>query len=214
VIVACAADRDGAWLLELYGDDATRELEEATGLAAMLTRAAVPPARRLPSGRPDADERQARRLELLVAVSRRLASAERDEERVELVVEELHRALRPEVASVLELLPGNTVKLTAYRSDHVLGADWTQPADAGLLGRCIAERAPVLVGDVRDEPEYRGRGLDVRSELDVPIFAGDAVWGVVNLESGEEEAFDAEDVRVIESVAALLGSALGRQGAT
>ncbi|HEX2232003.1 MAG TPA: diguanylate cyclase [Thermoleophilaceae bacterium] len=213
-IVACAADRDGAWLLELYGDDATRELEEATGLAAVLARAAVPPVRRLFGGRPDAADRQARRLELLMALSRRLGDAERDEERLELAVEELQRALRPEVASILELLPGNTVKLAAYRSDHVLSADWTQPADTGLVGRCISERAPVLVGDVRAEPEYRGRGLEVRTELDVPIFVGEQVWGVINVESRDEDAFDAEDVRAVESAAALLGSALGRGDAT
>jgi diguanylate cyclase (GGDEF)-like protein len=215
-IVACAADRDGAWLLELYGDEASGELDEATGLAAMLARAAVPPARRLPTGRPDAEERQARRLELMLAVSRRLGRAARDEERLELVVEEIQRALRPEVVSILELLPGNTVKLAAYRSDHVLSADWTQPADAGLVGRCISERSPVLVGDVRAEPEYRGRarGLEIRSELDVPVLTADEVWGVVNLESRTEDAFDLDDERVIESVAALLGAALGREGAS
>jgi diguanylate cyclase (GGDEF)-like protein len=215
-IVACAADRDGAWLLELYGDEASGELDEAIGLAAVLTRAAVPPARRMPAGRPDAEERQARRLELLLAVSRRLGGATHDRERLELVVEELERALRPEVASILELLAGNTVKLAAYRSEHLLSPNWTQPADAGLVGRCISERAPVLVGDVREEPEYRGRGrgFEIRSELDVPILVGDEVWGVVNLESGREDAFDAEDVRVIESLAALLGSALGHTSAS
>jgi diguanylate cyclase (GGDEF)-like protein len=213
-IVACAGDRDGAWLLELYGDGASRELEAATSLAAVLARAAVPPARRRPSGRPGAEERQARRLELLRALCCRLGTAERDEERLALAVEELRRAFRPEVAAILRLWPGDTMKLAAYRSDHLLNADWTQPADAGLVGRCVSERAPVLVGDVKSEPEFRGRALDVCSELDVPVFVGDLVWGVINLESGDRDAFDAEDVRAVEAVAALLGSALARNDAS
>ena len=113
-------------------------------------------------------------------------------------------------------MPGGNVGLAAYRSDHVLSADWTQPSDAGLVGRCIRERAPVLVGDVSTEPEFRGRGrgLDVCSELDVPIVLGDEVWGVINLEGRDEDAFDAEDVRVLEAVAELLGSCLGPAGAS
>jgi diguanylate cyclase (GGDEF)-like protein len=214
VIVACAGDRDGAWLLELYGDGASRDLAEATSLTAVLVRAAVPPARRRPSGRSDAEERQSRRLELLIALSCRLPGCERDEERLELTVDELQRAFRSEVASILEIGSDATVVPAAYRSDHVLRADWTQPADAGLVGRCIRERAPVLVGDVRTEPEFRGRGLDVRSEVDVPVFRGEEVWGVVNLEGSDEDAFDAEDVRVLEAVAALLGAALGQSGAS
>jgi GAF domain-containing protein len=82
------------------------------------------------------------------------------------------------------------------------------------LGRCLRERAPVLVPDVKAEPEFRGRGLDVRSELDVPILMGERAWGAINLEGRETDAFDADDVRVLEGVAALLASRLGAIGAS
>jgi putative methionine-R-sulfoxide reductase with GAF domain len=118
------------------------------------------------------------------------------------------------VASLLRLRPNGLLELAAYRSDHVLGADWTQPGDAGLVGRCLQERTPVLIPDVKAEPEFRGCGLDVRSELDVPILIGDRAWGAINLEGRETDAFDAEDVRVLEGVAALLASSLGAVGAS
>jgi putative methionine-R-sulfoxide reductase with GAF domain len=48
----------------------------------------------------------------------------------------------------------------------------------------------------------------------VPVFVGDRVWGVINVESRDEDAYDAEDVRAVESVAALLGSSLRRGAAS
>jgi diguanylate cyclase (GGDEF)-like protein len=214
VLAVAAGDRDGVWLLELYGDATTLDLSHAAGATAALARAAVPPARRRPSGKPDAEERQGRHLELLLALNRRLTAVEREEELLELTVEELQRAFRPEVASILRLRPDGMLEPAAYRSDHAPQADWTQPADAGLVGRCLEQRAPVLVPDVKAEPEFRGRGLDVRSELDVPILLGERPWGAINLEGCEEDAFDAEDARVLEGVAALLASGLGKTGAS
>jgi GAF domain-containing protein len=67
---------------------------------------------------------------------------------------------------------------------------------------------------VKAEPEFRGRGLDVRSELDVPILLGERAWGAINLEGCEEDAFGSEDARVLEGVAALLASSLGKTGAS
>jgi diguanylate cyclase (GGDEF)-like protein len=214
VLAATAGDRDGVWLLEVYGDASSLDLSQATSAIAALARAAVPPARRRPNGRPDDEERQARRVELLLALSRRLPGAQSADELLELVVDELQRAFRPEVASLLRLRADGLLEVAAYRSDHVVSADWTQPGDAGLVGRCLQERAPVLVSDVTAEPEFRGRGLEVCSELDVPVFIGERAWGAINLEGRETNAFDGEDVRVLEGVSALLASSLGAIGAS
>jgi diguanylate cyclase (GGDEF)-like protein len=48
VLMAGAGDRDGVWLVELYGDAATLDLSQATTFSAVLARAAVPPPRRRP----------------------------------------------------------------------------------------------------------------------------------------------------------------------
>ena len=69
----------------------------------------------------------------------------------------------------------------------------------------------MVVGDVTAEPDFRQapRAPDVRSELDVPITVDGRLWGALNLESEDHDAFDGEDARVVEAVADLLGSALG-----
>jgi HD-GYP domain-containing protein (c-di-GMP phosphodiesterase class II) len=87
---------------------------------------------------------------------------------------------------------------------------WTQRADAGLIGRCVRERAPVLAPDIAREPQYRSTPAtrQVRSELVVPIFDGHDVWGVVNLEDVHVSAFSPEDARLVESLAAQIGGAI------
>ena len=45
---------------------------------------------------------------------------------------------------------------------------------------------PELVKDVHADPEYRAASPDVRSEVSIPLRAGDTVIGVLNIESGQE----------------------------
>jgi GAF domain-containing protein len=67
---------------------------------------------------------------------------------------------------------------------------------------------------VTAEPDFRATpgSLDVRSELDVPVMVAGRLWGAVNLESDQHDAFDGEDARVVVAVADQLGSALGTAG--
>ena len=101
--------------------------------------------------------------------------------------------------------------LAAHASQVELSFDWSQPAHAGLVGRCLRELRPVVADEVRAEPDYRDyettRGI--RSELDVPVVVHGERWGAINLESDQPAAFDEQDIRLMDTVAELLGSALG-----
>jgi diguanylate cyclase (GGDEF)-like protein len=213
VVVAAAGDHDGVWMIEVYGDEATAGLEEARPALALLTRAAVPPPG---GGRADAagaGSRRDRRHELLIALSGRLAAAEREQDLLDSVVEELERAFQGPLCAVLRVTDG-VLENVACRGDRWVDTSWTLPAYAGLVGRCLRDRQPVLAGDVRAEPDFRDMApaLDVRSELAVPVFVGERSWGAIDLESEQLEAFDGEDARVVEAVAAQLGAALARLG--
>ena len=126
-------------------------------------------------------------------------------------MDELARAFHTDLAAVLRVR-GGLLETVAFRSPACADPGWTQPADAGLVGRCLRERLPVMSGDVRSEPDYRDMApeLDVRSELAVPVFVDGRAWGAIDLESHEADAFDAEDARVVRAAAAQLGSALAR----
>jgi HD-GYP domain-containing protein (c-di-GMP phosphodiesterase class II) len=87
-----------------------------------------------------------------------------------------------------------------------------QPVDSGVNGRVARSGVTALVGDTRSDPDYivRDPGTDPHSELSVPILLDGAVWGVLNIEGAEREAFGDADVVLVEAVAASLGSALHR----
>ena len=66
---------------------------------------------------------------------------------------------------------------------------WRQPDRLGLIGRALRERAPVVVGDVLAEPDYRptDETRAVRSEVCIPLWAGGRLWGVLDIEEEESE---------------------------
>ncbi len=105
------------------------------------------------------------------------------------------------------VLPGGGVQAVAREG----GADPSsslRPGE-GVIGACVASGLTQCVADVRREPHYVARHPDVRSEVALPIRVGGVVWGVLNVESPELNAFDASDVQALETVAAQAGAALG-----
>jgi diguanylate cyclase (GGDEF)-like protein len=210
VVVAAAADTSGAWLVEIYGDQDTSGLPEVRPAVALLARAALPPPR------PEARARRgvAGHSEVLIALSTRLAAGEQEADLVEAVVGELARAFQTDLAAVLRAR-GGLLETVAFRSPRCADPGWSQPADAGIVGRCLRERMPVVTGNVHTEPDYRDMApeLGVTSELAVPVFVDGRAWGAIDLESEEADAFDADDARVVRAAAAQLGSALARLSA-
>ena len=102
---------------------------------------------------------------------------------------------------------------TAVRGDAFLRLglqNWSQPREDGLIGRCLRTKRPVLIDDVTAQPDYHptAETVDVRSELVVPLWVGEELWGVINIEELEPGAFGEDDVRLVETVADQVGAAL------
>lgn len=83
--------------------------------------------------------------------------------------------------------------------DMQLGYDLDE---AGLIPWTAKYGEPVLVGDVSQEPRYRrSEGiLQVYSELVVPLKVGGQVVGVLDVQSDRYEAFDDEDLFVLQTL--------------
>src|SRR5206468_1811763 len=96
------------------------------------------------------------------------------------------------------------------RSEAFVDREWSQHRDAGIIGRCLRTQRPVLCNDIEADPDYvpSNETFDVRSELTAPVFVGDELWGVIDLEELEADAFDQEDLVLIQTVADQVGSAL------
>jgi HD-GYP domain-containing protein (c-di-GMP phosphodiesterase class II) len=155
-------------------------------------------------------------LRVVARLSARVAATQDVDEMVQLVVDELHETFAFYLASIHRLDDDNVMRLVAgagplaeVMTEFLLVE---QPLDSGVNGRVARSGATALVHDTRLDPDYVecDPKTDPRSELTVPIVADERVWGVINLEAVEREAFDDADAALVEAIAAGLGVAIHR----
>jgi HD-GYP domain-containing protein (c-di-GMP phosphodiesterase class II) len=155
-------------------------------------------------------------LRLATRLTARLAATNEVREMVELVVEELHGTFAFYLAAIQRLDPDGTLRLIA--GTGALAEVMTefllveQSVKEGINGRVARSGVSALVADTRADADYmvRDPDTDPRSELSVPILVDGGVWGVLNIEAPEPEAFSQADAVLVEAIAASLGSSLHR----
>lgn len=89
------------------------------------------------------------------------------------------------------------------------------PFGKGIVGWVHQHRQTVLANDVKIDPRYINLFPDripTRSELAVPILAGEKVIGILDIQSPLESAFDHNDAVMIETVANQLALAIVNAG--
>lgn len=207
MVAAAVGGEEGVYLIELFSDSENTDLRSLRPALALAASAAAPPRPTHRVGHLASADGRA--LDLTIALADRLAGATIPHEVCEAAVREVQRIFDCTIVHLVAL-NGAQLELRAEAGRTDTPPGWTQSAEAGLIGRCLREGAPVLATDVTREPQYRSTPAthSVRSELAVPIFVGGAPWGVLNLEDDEFGSFGPGDVRLIEAVAAQVGTAL------
>ena len=76
---------------------------------------------------------------------------------------------------------------------------------AGVCGTAVAEGKSQVVEDVHSCCNHITCDFATNSELVVPVFAGDVIFGVIDLDSPVPGRFDAQDQAGVETIAAVLG---------
>ena len=158
--------------------------------------------------------RRNRQLTLANALGARLSEMNVVEEIVGAAVEELHRAFGYFTCAVVRRSEdGESIVLLAGRGAAYPGQqveDWRQPIGSGVIGRCLRERRSIVVNDVSRGPDYFAVPATeaVRSELVAPIWVGPELWGALDVQEVNDNAFDESDARLIETVTDQLGAAL------
>ncbi len=82
------------------------------------------------------------------------------------------------------------------------------PVDQGITGRAFRTGEPQRVPDVSLDPDYVVGDPATRSELAVPIFAGEMPWGVLDAQSPERYAFTPDDEMLMLAVAGTISIGL------
>lgn len=159
-------------------------------------------------------------LERAVARARAATAGQRRRARQVAAIEQIGRLLASKgpSAAALDEVVDILVTLFGYRYVSIYLADGDRmclraqrgyddviesfDGSAGIVGRTMRTRKAVLVRDVHADADYRAASPDVRSEVSVPLVAGDELLGVLNVESGREDRdLDQSDCDVMVVVA-------------
>jgi sigma-B regulation protein RsbU (phosphoserine phosphatase) len=156
---------------------------------------------------------QAQTLSILHEVSRELSSILDREELLKKVADRLQRLIDYDVFSVLLWSEASRLlePLMAFQRDGVrLETIASVPLGSGLCGAAAALRQSIRVPNVRLDARYQRcvSGIEVNSELVVPLVVKDRLLGVLDLESARYDAFSARHEQLLATLGASLAIAL------
>jgi len=110
---------------------------------------------------------------------------------------------------IYELCADNVLRLGPFvgaPTDHVFIA-----VGQGVCGTAIAERRNINVPDVTKASNYLACSASTRSELVVLIRRNERIFGQIDIDSHEYDAFDASAAAEVEQVADFLAEIYARQ---
>jgi len=85
------------------------------------------------------------------------------------------------------------------------------PLGRGVCGTAAQKGMTVLVPDVHAFPGHIACDGDSRSEIVIPLFTGDTLWGVLDIDSPALERFNHDDQAGLERIARLIAACIGNE---
>lgn len=79
----------------------------------------------------------------------------------------------------------------------------------GVCGTCVQEQKTMRIADVHAFPGHIACDGASRSEIVIPLFKGDDIFGVLDIDSPEENRFDELDQKYLEEFAETLMNHIG-----
>jgi sigma-B regulation protein RsbU (phosphoserine phosphatase) len=154
--------------------------------------------------------RQAQTLTVLHEISREITSILDPDDLLERIGTLLKRVIDFQMFTIL-LWNDRTEQLEhrfSTRYGERVKRDRNVPLGFGLIGAAAADRAPVLVPDVRKDPRYVGDNPETRSELSVPLVYKGRVIGVIDLEHTRVNYYNEDHQRTLTTLSAQVAISL------
>jgi len=156
------------------------------------------------------------RLELLYDLSRNLTASLNPQEVAYRALNQICKLFEAFRGSVCVIQPqSDRLQLLATTRSDLPLEEMDQRLDLyigqGVAGQAVARRSPIIVDDVQHDERWVSRldlPDDTRSALSVPLIAGDALVGVLNLHGDRPRAFRAEQLPLLTAAAATVAVAL------
>src|SRR5690348_5403505 len=79
------------------------------------------------------------------------------------------------------------------------------PLNQGICGAAASTGKTVVVDDVNSDSRYLACSIETKSEIVVPVFVAGEVVGEIDIDSHFPAAFGAEDRKLVEHCASLVG---------
>lgn len=148
--------------------------------------------------------RQAQTLEVLNEISRELTSILDVDALFERISQLLRRLIDYQMFSIWTVRPIEHVLENRFslRFGERFYPNELIPVQRGIVGAAIAERRPINIPDVRNDPRYYKINEETRSELTVPLIYKSKVIGVLDIEHTRANYFTEDHVRALTTLAA------------
>jgi len=162
----------------------------------------------------DEAEARARNLGLIHEIIQQVIGVTNIKEVAQITADILVQYFSYELAAVLLVDRNNALKINGISGEaasHVKAAleKFKNPEHGGITGYVYQTGESVMVDDAAKHPEYlKVKGWDAGSEICVALQDGDRIWGVIDVESRDKNAFNHNDLLALESLAGFLTSAV------
>ncbi len=141
------------------------------------------------------------RLELLLQVGNIIHSTREPQEALRLILDQAVKVTRATSGSVVLINPNSGVlEIHASLGLPANAGEFRLRMNEGITGWVARKGVPIRCGDVSKDPRYVSIQDNVSSELAVPLVVNGEVRGVLNVDSGEKEAFTESDQDLLEAM--------------
>jgi signal transduction histidine kinase/DNA-binding response OmpR family regulator len=157
-----------------------------------------------------AERERSEQLALVNTLLREIAGSLSRERIMETAVRRIQEAFAYPVVAISEPdYEGGTHRISALSARERWRDEWRSfPLYSGITGRAFRGKRTVNVPDVARDPDYISLAASTRSEVAIPIFSGEDVAAVLNVENDVAGGFDRGQVITLETLADGIGVVL------
>lgn len=151
--------------------------------------------------------------DLLLHITREMVGAQDSAQLLQTIVDAALRIVPSAAKCVIHLLDASGTTLQARvcsEPSPVQGGTSGMPANVGVAGRALREKALICVNDIGRSPDFAPlrSGSDLRSLLVAPLYVQDIPLGTLSLNSNQPAAFSETDCQHVRTLAAQASAAI------
>jgi sigma-B regulation protein RsbU (phosphoserine phosphatase) len=151
-------------------------------------------------------------METLLEAEKSLSSTLNLNELLELILDSLLKVVKYDAVAIflIDKKKQEIEHIKARGFDPALEPDLQLKIGQGLAGWAAKTQKSLIVPDVKVDPRYLEARVETLSSMVVPIVSNQRIIGVFELESNEPNAYNEEDLELLEAFASLAAASLDR----